>query len=291
MGEAVQRWWTGGPIPRLVLTACALAACSAANPATTPAGPGGTATPAVHLATPTQVPTPVPCGGQPTCHFDDIGFAFDYPATWRSATFQVVSSFSSDLVYLSTEPLSDPCDRAPNMTSCMRLAAGSLGPGGVLVTWRARAWPGWTFDPTLGRPLTVGGRRATLEERAASEPCSGIGGLREIVVTIPRPVSANWMDSTHAWRVRTRSLHWRSWTPCSSRCAGRTEPRFAAATPVGDVRHPEGDCVPARGRRDPRAQPRAWCLQVRKSGYSNRGSTIRTWTTNGSPGRSSIDIT
>lgn len=141
-----------------------------------------------------QVAEAASCGEKATCHYEDITLAFDYPATWRSATFLVVSSFSSDLVYLSTAALSDPCDRTANMTACVRLAATALESNGLLISWRARAWIGWTFDPTKGRALAVGGRQATLEVSALSDACRGIGGVREVVVTIPRPAAGNWME-------------------------------------------------------------------------------------------------
>jgi hypothetical protein len=119
---------------------------------------------------------------------------FDYPSSWRAATFNVVSSFSNDLVYLSTAPLSDPCDRGPSSVSCSRLAATALGTDGVLVTWTAWGFPGWSFDPNEGSALSVGKREATLVTQAAENGCQKIGGVREIIVKIPREAESNWMQ-------------------------------------------------------------------------------------------------
>ena len=108
--------------------------------------------------------------------------------------FQNLSSFTDDIVYLSTVRVSDPCTRFPNGSSCTWYPVQSLGFGGLLVTWRVRSFPGWAFDPSRGRQLTLGGRLATLEEQAPNEGCAGIGGARQVIVTIPNPVPMNWME-------------------------------------------------------------------------------------------------
>ena len=133
-------------------------------------------------------------------HFVGQGVAFDYPAAWGSAQFDVVSSFSFSIVYLSTAPLADPCDRGPNTIACVREAASALGPDGVLVEWSGHGFPGWTFDPTKGRRVAVGGRAATLEDLAADDlaaddGCRSIGGERLLVVTIDDQRSdSNWTE-------------------------------------------------------------------------------------------------
>jgi hypothetical protein len=79
-------------------------------------------------------------------HFDGERLSF-YPSRWRGATFDVVSSFSNVIVYLSTSPLSDPCDRMANSIACVRSAVSGLDPDGILVEWSGSGFPGWTFDP------------------------------------------------------------------------------------------------------------------------------------------------
>jgi hypothetical protein len=145
-------------------------------------------------ATPSAPASPANCRAD-TCHFMTGIMSFDYPSSWNAATFDVASSFSTDLVYLSTAPLSDPCDRDPSSISCSRLAATSLGANGILVTWSAWVgFPGWTFDPSEGSQLSVGQRQATIVTAAAEGGCQKIGGVREIVVKIPRPAHSNWME-------------------------------------------------------------------------------------------------
>jgi hypothetical protein len=128
-------------------------------------------------------------------HFDGQGLSFDYPAEWAAAHFDVTSSFSNSIVYLSTSPLSDPCDRAPNSIQCVRAAAAALAPDGVLVEWSRNGFPGWTFDPTKGQRFDVSGRAATIEDLPAVESCKAIGGERQVVVTIDDPVAdMNWTE-------------------------------------------------------------------------------------------------
>jgi hypothetical protein len=144
-------------------------------------------------ATPTEPPPPsnIACHGA-TCHYDDISFSFDYPASWHAAEYEVVSSFSSDLVSLSTSAMT--CDRRPPEIACLRLVTGHLDAGGLLITWRARGWPNWSFDPSAGASISVGGRSGTRAEYAATEDCQTIGGATSILLTIPDPTPDNWME-------------------------------------------------------------------------------------------------
>jgi hypothetical protein len=136
---------------------------------------------------------PAVCSGD-SCRFADDVLEFAYPSTWRAASYEVTSSFSSDLVYLSTAPMSDPCDRSSSETDCVRLAATALGTNGVLVTWSIHGFPGWSFEPGPGPLLTVGQHRASMTAGTPTEPCRRIGGVTELVVTIPRSAPDNWAE-------------------------------------------------------------------------------------------------
>ncbi|OGO59379.1 MAG: hypothetical protein A2V85_08580 [Chloroflexi bacterium RBG_16_72_14] len=122
--------------------------------------------------------------------------SFDYPGAWSDARFDVVSSFSSVIVYLSTAHLSDPCSRTTGSIVCNRNPVSALGPDGVLVEWSRRSFPGWVFDPTQGRRTSIGGRAATLELVDPSEgTCQPVGGERELVVTIDDVIPDwNWTE-------------------------------------------------------------------------------------------------
>ena len=105
-------------------------------------------------------------------HFADGEVAFNFPATWHAAESDLVTSFIIVQVYLSTAPLTDPCVRTPNSRSCAWSAVSKIEADGVFVIWYHNGSPTWTFDPTRGEPLTVGGLRATLEA------ARGVGALR-----------------------------------------------------------------------------------------------------------------
>jgi hypothetical protein len=143
--------------------------------------------------------TPAPSGADgipgPTRHFVAPEVSFDYPGSWREGHFDVVSSFSSSIVYLSTSPLADPCDRGANSIACIREAAAALDRDGVLVEWSHHGFPGWVFDPTKGQRVAVGGRPATVEDAAPTDLCGAIGGEREMTVTIDDPAAqSNWVE-------------------------------------------------------------------------------------------------
>jgi len=148
---------------------------------------------------PPQSVTPPPSNasvdGMPVRHFAGTGISFDYPATWTAARFDVTSSFSNSLVYLSTSALSDPCVRGSNSVACGWAATSALGRDGLLVEWAGHGFPGWTFDPTKGGGTNVAGRAATVEAFDATDACRAIGGDSEIVVTIDDPrADWNWTE-------------------------------------------------------------------------------------------------
>jgi hypothetical protein len=138
---------------------------------------------------PTAAPPPV------VRHFERDNISFEYPGSWGQAQFDVVSSFSNVLVFLSTSPLSDPCDRRPNSIDCVGSAVAALAPNGLLVEWSTHGFPGWTFDPTKGRLILVRGRRATFEDVEPTDDCRRIEGDRSIVVTIDDGrTPGNWLE-------------------------------------------------------------------------------------------------
>lgn len=130
-------------------------------------------------------------------HFDSDGLAFDYPSTWNAATFDIPSNFKHWWVWLSTEPMADPCDRVStsDMTSitCDRSpVVGRLREGGVLLDWSSNGWLSWQFDANAGDPIQVGGREATLEVNAADTDCTAIAGRTQVRVVVPAGVPNNW---------------------------------------------------------------------------------------------------
>jgi hypothetical protein len=175
----------------LLLVLGSAVACSGPRVSTTPAAssartPSAGATPAF-----TAVPASLPFGERPTKHFKDATVSFDYPADWQVAVFPLVTSFSFDYVGLSTSPLFDPC---PSPAGCEGPPVASMASGGLYVIWSARSWGPWTFDPSVGKLFSVGPRRATLQEKASTDACRSVGGVRSLVAIIESSAPRNWVQ-------------------------------------------------------------------------------------------------
>jgi hypothetical protein len=108
---------------------------------------------------------------------------FSYPAAWTARHFDVVSTFTTSIVFLSTQRLADPCRTAVEQRgrtiSCGE-PLGRLSDSGVLVQWMSFSSPATSLAAQDGQALTVGGRRA----RSSAQPCNDIGGDRGRRVTV-----------------------------------------------------------------------------------------------------------
>ncbi len=133
----------------------------------------------------------------PLATFASHGFSFRYPASWRTRTFGLSSSFSSPLVYLSNEPMHHPCvhhhfGHGETSVRCSR-PLDRLGPGGVLVSWTENGSPTWKFADAKGRPLMVGGDPAKLG--TSLEGCPGLGAARGLDLVVKRTgAESNWYE-------------------------------------------------------------------------------------------------
>jgi hypothetical protein len=107
--------------------------------------------------------------------------SFSHPATWKAYPFRWAGGLHfSPLVYLSTQPVHDPCSTKGNTTSC-GFPVGQLQPGGVLVTWNASSPPALALGP--GTRVRVGDRPARRVETAGGI-CRSIGADKTIDVRI-----------------------------------------------------------------------------------------------------------
>ena len=107
--------------------------------------------------------------------------SFSHPAAWKAYPFHWVGEMHyRPLVYLSTQPVQNPCSSKGNTTSC-GFPVKQLAPGGVLVTWNASDPPATTLGP--GSRVKVGGRQAARVDSAGGL-CRSIGGDRTIDVLI-----------------------------------------------------------------------------------------------------------
>ena len=84
--------------------------------------------------------------------------SFSHPAAWKAYPFRWGGELHfRPMVYLSTQPVHDPCSTKGNTTSC-GFPVGQLEPGGVLVTWNASNPPAMGLGP--GSRIRVDGHEA-----------------------------------------------------------------------------------------------------------------------------------
>jgi hypothetical protein len=107
--------------------------------------------------------------------------SFSHPAAWKAYPFRWSGELHfQPMVYLSTQPVQDPCLTKGNTTSC-GFPVKQLEPGGVLVTWNASTPPAMALGP--GSRIRVDGREARRVDTAGGM-CRSIGADRTIDVLI-----------------------------------------------------------------------------------------------------------
>ena len=107
--------------------------------------------------------------------------SFSHPAAWKAYPFRWAGELHfRPTVYLSTQPVQDPCSTKGNTTSC-GFPVKQLEPGGVLVTWNASTPPAMALGP--GSRIRVDGREARRVDTAGGM-CRSIGADRTIDVLI-----------------------------------------------------------------------------------------------------------
>lgn len=107
--------------------------------------------------------------------------SFSHPAAWKAYPFRWAGELHfRPMVYLSTQPVQDPCSTKENTTSC-GFPVKQLEPGGVLVTWNASTPPAMALGP--GSRIRVDGREARRVDTAGGM-CRSIGADRTINILI-----------------------------------------------------------------------------------------------------------
>ena len=117
----------------------------------------------------------------PLVKYSSSYLTFTHPANWKAYPFRWPGELHfRPLVYLSTQPVHDPCSTQGNTTTC-GFPVQSLEPGGVLITWNA------SYPPAVGlgtRTQTrIDGRPATRVD-APGGACRRIGADRTIDVLV-----------------------------------------------------------------------------------------------------------
>ena len=121
-------------------------------------------------------------------YHDDV-LTFSYPASWTARRYEVASSFSSAIVYLSNQPLHDPCTRSGLPGGGLRITCGhpisALAPGGVLVEWTREGFPNWKLSDAPGVRQQIAGRPSKLAIRRPGR-CANLGADETILASITR---------------------------------------------------------------------------------------------------------
>lgn len=117
----------------------------------------------------------------PLVEYSNALLRFTHPASWKAYPFHWVGELHfQPMVYLSTQPVQDPCSTKGETTSC-GFPVKQLAPGGVLVTWNASDPPSTGFGS--GMRIRVDGHPAT-RTITTGGMCSIIGANRTIDVLI-----------------------------------------------------------------------------------------------------------
>src|SRR6478736_1035012 len=124
--------------------------------------------------------------------------SFSHPAAWKAYPFHWAGELHfRPMVYLSTQPVQDPCSAKGSTTSC-GFPVKQLQPGGVLVTWNASTPPATALGP--GSRIRVDGREARRVDTAGGM-CRRIGADRTIDVLVQtRPLPSPLTEFTACLR-------------------------------------------------------------------------------------------
>lgn len=135
---------------------------------------------------------------QSTVRYANSQLKFLHPTAWKAYPFRWQGELHfQPMLYLSTQPVHDPCATYGGTTTCT-WPVGRLAPGGVLVVWENRGFPGWTLNDASGKTTLVGGRQA--KRVVVSGECRTIGGTVAIEVAIASPEPSNWTQMTACLR-------------------------------------------------------------------------------------------
>jgi hypothetical protein len=127
--------------------------------------------------------------------YTDSQLSFTYPADWKAYPQKGSGELHfRPLVYLSTQPVHDPCSTHGQDTTC-GFPVDHLQPGGVLVMWHMNGIPAMALG--AGTRMRVGGRPAAQVTTPNGE-CRRIGADRTIdvaVATSPLPSALTYLTA------------------------------------------------------------------------------------------------
>jgi hypothetical protein len=122
---------------------------------------------------------------------------FAHPQSWHTLTYTTPDVLSRSMIYLSTEPLHNPCTStsqgAATSITC-DWPASSIGPNGVLAEWIMGGKPGWRLSAVPGAATRIGGRPAriaTSTSGPAYDNCHRIGADEVMTAWVARRAPNN----------------------------------------------------------------------------------------------------
>jgi len=195
-----------GTVMGLVSTGCASTAVSTApKPATTTvstttsaaAGSPSSLTGASLIGSPTgsSVSSPVSSPGAVVAGdtFTAGRLSFRFDRSWSLSTWQVVSTASTSIAYLTAQPTHDPCvttkiEQGEEVSCSSRVTSLTLG--GILISWYYYGLPNTALHFSPGRAVTIAGQPARLASGPPDPTCTRIGGYRSVDATV-QPAMAN----------------------------------------------------------------------------------------------------
>ena len=127
-------------------------------------------------------------------NYSGSGLSFSYPAAWTAYPGSQAELHYQPLVYVSTQPVHDPCSTKGNVTSC-GFPVDRLKPGGVLAVWLRYGVPAMSLGP--GPRIRVGGHPATFVDKRGGE-CRKIGAdrtIQAVVQTSPPPAAFTYLTA------------------------------------------------------------------------------------------------
>lgn len=120
--------------------------------------------------------------------------AFKYPSGWSASVWKSSVLHVDPMVYVSTQPTGNPCRTIASFgssaTSC-GWPIKRLEPGGVVIRWENKGYPGVSVTGFPGKSSRIDGRIAKLTTQHPGT-CRSIGGDETISVAIARPLASNW---------------------------------------------------------------------------------------------------
>jgi hypothetical protein len=132
--------------------------------------------------------------------YEKSPISFRYPPDWQAEELTYFSTMSTQLVYLSNQPMGKLCFHVEGGGSrCRTWPTRSLAEGGVVLRWTVNGRPSWDFSQVKGEMTTIDGHPSKVAIGDSPGVCDRIGGT-PMTVTIDRDAVNNWYELDACFR-------------------------------------------------------------------------------------------